>query len=273
VSVRELSWDEVIRAGTVIFGPTFAATVHAGGWRDDLKRAYRRRVLETHPDRAVTLGRPEVELLREFRAVSAAYELLVELRAGSLPSPQPSSAPRPPSRPARAARGSPSRRTWRNADGVTPPAGGRGAGGRGAAEPPRPGWRTAGLPRRRLRIAEFLYYSGRVGWQDFVGAIAWQRAQRPAVGRIAVSFGYLEVSDVTDILERRRREGVTREPFGEYAVRHGYLSPYQLLAMLGQQLRLQRPIGRYFAERGLLSDVELEEARVAVLRHNARHAA
>jgi hypothetical protein len=126
------------------------------------------------------------------------------------------------------------------------------------------------MPRRRLRLAEFLYYSGRVAWQDFVGAVAWQRAQRPAMGRIAVQFGYLSGAEVHEILERRRREGGGAEPFGEYAVRRGYLTPYQLLALLGQQLRLQRPIGRYFVERGLVTDGDIDAARAAVFRHNVR---
>ena len=129
----------------------------------------------------------------------------------------------------------------------------------------------AGLPRRRLRLAEFLYYSGRVGWQDFVAAVAWQRTQRPAVGRIAVDFGFLERFEVAEILERRRAEGV-RQPFGEFAVRHGYLTPFQLLALLGQQLRLQQPIGRYFVQRGLVSDLDLDDARGTIFRHNARQA-
>jgi hypothetical protein len=127
------------------------------------------------------------------------------------------------------------------------------------------------MPRRRLRLAEFLYYSGRVPWQEFVGAIAWQRKQRPPVGRIAVDFGFLSRGDVTEILERRRREGGSTEPFGEFAVRRGYITPFQLLALLGQQLRLQRPIGRYFVERGLVNDGDIDAARAAVFRHNARH--
>jgi hypothetical protein len=45
VQVGELSWDEVLRAGTVIFGASFAVAAHAGGWRGELKNAYRRRVL------------------------------------------------------------------------------------------------------------------------------------------------------------------------------------------------------------------------------------
>jgi hypothetical protein len=127
------------------------------------------------------------------------------------------------------------------------------------------------LPRRRLRLAEFLYYAGLVPWTDFVGAVAWQRQQRPPVGRIAVDFGFLSGSDVREILERRRGEGGSAEPFGEFAVRRGYLTPFQLLALLGQQLRLQQPIGRYFVERGLVSEGAIDDFRAAIFRHNARH--
>ena len=297
MQVRELSWDEVVTAGTVIFGPSFGSLAGGGAWRGELKSAYRRRALETHPDRAAQLGRSEAELLREFRAVAEAYELLVRLRAGAMPPPAP-----PPSRPPRARRPAPPRPAAapapaRRASAERPAeASAQAAARRPGPNPPRPA-ATAGpapaagaawgraraapadgraaaaraLPRRRLRLAEFLYYAGVVPWSDFVGAVAWQRAQRPAVGRIAVDFGFLSGREVAEILERRRREGGTGEPFGEFAVRRGYLTPFQLLALLGQQLRLQRPIGRYFAERGLVSDGALDDARAAVFRHNARH--
>jgi hypothetical protein len=133
--------------------------------------------------------------------------------------------------------------------------------------------RSLSLPRRKLRLAEFLYYSGRVGWRDFVSAIAWQRAQRPAVGRIAMDFGFLDHEDVLEILDRRRRHDPQRLPFGEVAIREGFLTPFQLLALLGQQLRLQRPIGQYFVERGLVTEPELDDARAVIFHHNARQVA
>jgi hypothetical protein len=133
--------------------------------------------------------------------------------------------------------------------------------------------RGMSLPRRKLRLAEFLYYSGKVGWRDFVSAIAWQRAQRPAVGRIAMEFGFLDHRQVLEILERRRRLDAGRPPFGEVAVREGFLSSFQLLALLGQQLRLQRPIGQYFVERGLVTEPEIDDARAVIFHHNARCAA
>jgi hypothetical protein len=126
------------------------------------------------------------------------------------------------------------------------------------------------LPRRRLRFAEYLYYTGRVPWTAFVEAIAWQRAQRPPVGRIAVEWGFLEPEDVARILEERRAKNASTVPFGEFAVRLGYLTSFQVLAVLGRQLRLQRRIGEFFVERGMLGAEEIDDLRRRISRHNAK---
>jgi hypothetical protein len=133
----------------------------------------------------------------------------------------------------------------------------------------RVGVRPQDLPQRRLRFAEYLYYSGRIGWGELVEAIAWQRSQRPAIGRIAVDFGYLRLEDVAAILERRRLASAAL-PFGEWAVREGFLTSFQLLAVIGQQLRLQRPIGQFFVERGLIEPEDIDLVRRRILRHNSR---
>jgi hypothetical protein len=126
------------------------------------------------------------------------------------------------------------------------------------------------LPRRKLRFAEYLYYSGRVPWTAMVDAVAWQRRQRPPVGRIAVDWGFLAAEDVAEILEHRRASAAQRIPFGEFAVRLGYLTSFQLLALLGRQLRLQQRIGAWFVERGLLAEDEIDAIRLRIATHNAR---
>jgi hypothetical protein len=265
---REITFEDVVRAGRVLFGPAFAA--EAAGWRERLKATYRRRALETHPDRARSLGRSEPDLAREFRAVADAYGILSSLRAGPLPA-SAAPAPRPPerTRPAAAVR------TAREARPQQPPRTARAP--RPAPEPSpaagpraRAAVRPEDLPRRRLRFAEFLYYSGRVRWSDLVEAIAWQRAQRPPLGRIAVELGFLGPDDPGVILERRRGAGANAVPFGEWAVRLGYLTSFQLLAALGHQLRMQQPIGRFFVERGTIEPGEIDEIRRRIFRHNAR---
>ncbi len=267
LGTQEITFEDVLHAGRVLFGPAFAA--EAGGWRHALRSTYRRRAMETHPDRARALGRSERELSREFEAVSDAYRILSRLRAGPLPRGVAGGPPRPSARPAHAPRTPPhaARPAWARAEAnPTPPA---------AASADRPrvrvGVRPEDLPRRRLRFAEYLYYSGRVRWTELVEAIAWQRAQRPPLGRVAVDFGFIHPDDVAVILERRREAAANGTPFGEWAVRLGYLTPFQLLAALGHQLRRQRPIGQFFVERGVVAPDEIEAIRRRILRHNSRY--
>jgi hypothetical protein len=272
VADREVSWEELVQAGTVIFGPGFAGAAHGAAWRAELRAAWRRRVLETHPDRAAVLGKSEAQLQREFRAVTEAFGLLESFTIGSKAPPSPRAGPSG-AVPPRAARGAPPPRgsTPRPPPPRTPP----------RPPPPRapPPPTAAGegpgprLPRRRLRFAEFLYYSGRVSWQAYVAAVAWQRGQRPAIGRLAIDLGLLGQRDVTDLLERRRREGAQAEPIGEFAVRRGFLTRAQLLGLVGRQNRGQRRIGQYFLERALLTPEELEGAQLALFGHNARYSA
>jgi hypothetical protein len=268
IETQEITFEDVVRAGRILFGPAFVA--EAVGWRDDLRSAYKRRALETHPDRARALGRAERELIREFSAVSDAYRLLSSVRAGPLPrGAVHGPPPRPPSRPPHAAR-RPARRPAAEPRASAPGQAQGFAGAQRVGVRVRVGIRPQDLPRRRLRFAEYLYYSGRVRWTELVEAIAWQRAQRPAIGRIAVEFGFLGPDDVGMLLERRREAGAVTVPFGEWAVRQGYLTPFQLLATLGQQLRLQRPIGQFFVERGLIDADDIDLVRRRILRHNAR---
>jgi DnaJ-like protein len=248
VAGTRVSLEEIVAAGRELFGPGFAPD--RTGWREDLRAAYRRRAMETHPDRAQAVGRCEADLVREFRRVSEAYRVLSDHRATSVPR----RAPAPPRSPAGPVHTRPPAPPPRPA--------------RAAAPDPEP---AAGeLPRRKLRLAEYLYYSGRVPWSAFTDAIAWQRRQRPALGRLAVAAGYLTADQVARLLDRRRASGEQAVPIGEFAVRHGALTPFQLLALLGRQVRLQRRIGEFFVEQGLLARDEIDELRRKIAWHNAR---
>jgi len=309
--VQQLTWEEALRAGRVLFGTRADALLAGAAWRDELKRAYKRRVLETHPDRARSLGRAEAELASEFRAVADAYRLLQEAPDVSRwlrPRPPSAAAWRPPARgapaaaPPRARHEAEARRSERarQADAARREEAERGARANRAAEQARrdaetrraeeatraararrvwtataADWRHVvkprPLPRRRVRLAEFLYYSGRISWAAMVEAITWQRSQRPAVGRIAVDFGFLTAVEVMQVIERRHRAGAADVPFGEFALRLGMITPFERLAMVGRQTRLQRPIGQYFVERGVIAEHEFEQLRREIVRHNLRH--
>jgi hypothetical protein len=42
------------------------------------------------------------------------------------------------------------------------------------------------------------------------------------------------------------------EKFGECSIRKGCLSPYALMALIGEQRRLQKPMGHYLIKNGIL---------------------
>ena len=129
------------------------------------------------------------------------------------------------------------------------------------------------LPKRRLRLAEFLFHCGRVSWQDCCNAVQGQRAQRPSGGQIAIELGWLDRAQVARILRERVQDKAYQTPFCEYAVLRGYLTATQVAALLGRQRRRQRRIGDYFVERGLLGREELDALARSLRDHNARQLA
>jgi len=205
---------EAERALDLLFGANRPRNSGVDEFRREVREAFRRRALETHPDRAQTLGRSESSLADEFRRIFEAYQFLSREEA--------------------------------------PPAS-----------------RPVAQRQRERAFAEFLYYSGRASWRNLVEAVAWQRRQRPSIGRIAVEWGHLSDDEVREILDRRRRDGA-EEPFGEYARRQGFLSGGQLLALLGRQRRLQRRIGQFFVEIGIVGEQEIPALDADLSRHNAR---
>jgi hypothetical protein len=128
------------------------------------------------------------------------------------------------------------------------------------------------VPLRRVRLGEYLFYSRRIPLEALIEAIAWQRGQRPPIGRIAVECGYLTREQVVEVMERRRIARAGDVPFAEYATRLGLLTPFARLAVLGRQRKQQRRIGRFFVERGWITEDGLAVARGEMLLHNLRHA-
>lgn len=238
--------DGLERAMDLLFGANRPRERDGDDWRREVREAFRRRALDTHPDRAAALGRSEASMAEEFRSLLHAYQLLCR----GEPSPAPRRVP-----------GSPLR---------TGPREPGGAPSREAARPARDHVHRASLPQRPLLFAEFLYYSGRASWRNLVEAVAWQRRQRPAIGRIAVEWGHLSDEEVRALLEERRRDGAASEPFGEYARRKGFLTGAQLLALLGRQRRQQKRIGAFFVEAGIVGEWEMAGLGDDLSRHNAR---
>ncbi len=253
--VDVLTMAQINRACRVVFGAHMAVTEaflrSLDG--DDLRRRYRQRARGSHPDRAAVLGRHPQVLAAEFAQLTDAYAVLRAFIDGGRRLPGATLSPRPPRRshPAQASRPPP------------PPARPAPA----AAARPSPERlrrvRLDGLPQRPLRLAEFLHLSGIITWQERIAALAWQRRQRPLIGELAVSWGFLDQSQVREVL-RQRRPG---EKFAAAALRLGHLNPFQYFAVLGRQRQYKAPIGGYFINAGILSTDQLD----AVLAWQCAH--
>jgi hypothetical protein len=167
-----MAGPEVERAARLVLGRELGPGVR----REELRRAFRRRALELHPDRAAALGREPADLTDEFRALCSAYELL-EAVAGGLEDGA-AAEPREPARP------------------------------RGTARQRR----GAGLPPRPLRFAEYLYYSGRISWADLAEAIAWQRRAGRRIGHWFVERGLLLADEVRGVRQALDRHNSRASP-------------------------------------------------------------
>lgn len=321
-----------------------------------LKRVYRRRALDTHPDRARATGADPAHLTRLFQELNVAYDRLLEFVARSpsrvgpparparpaaarpgpapaRPRGNPQARPRPAAEPSSRAgaasaprerpprpgaqshdhahagpkgsqhagatrsrqaahatadggRPDPGRASTRAAGGATTADAGRHHSGR-ASTRAAGGAATAGadrhdsgrastraaatdhfwggrVPNRPLLLGQFLYYSGRISFRALIGAIHWQRSQRPYLGQLAVELGYLASDLVHGVLTLKRFE----ERFGDAAVRLGVLTHEQRDRLLALQRCAQRPFGQYFVDAGMLHPDDLQRAVVGQHQHN-----
>jgi len=235
---------EIERACAQLLGADFCARP---GWRRSLdphllKRAFRERVFAVHPDRACSLGIPASILQERFVRLQRCYDQLLQFL----------------SRPAAVGKGSsPNRTAPTHSPRTTSP------------KPPAVSTFYLGQrPSRCLKLGEFLCYDGHITQQDLFSAIRWQSRQRPRVGEIAVSFGYLDAAGINHLLELRQEARKLHEPLAEFARNQGYLSHFQWLAVLGRQRRLQKPIGDYWIERKHFTARQLAELVRDQRQHN-----
>lgn len=206
-----------------------------------LKTAFRKKAKETHPD-LFTAHDPDVQKRQTelFRVVNEAYEIMRNYCE----------------RRDRLGMQRPTARAPRRAKASTPSF-------RVAEE----GWLYRGVvPERRHEIGRYLYYRGCIPYHILLKALAWQMRQRPALGAIAKSWGWLKDHHISSILRFR---GAPRL-FGQRALHLGFLSSYQARILLAYQRTLQKKLGQYFVDRGYLSRDEMEQLVVDLNKHNAR---
>lgn len=242
-TVTETSIQELFDACLVLFGPeTAVSEAYLKYLRPSgLKSAYRKIALETHPDRARTLGKHASDLNDRFAEVLSAYRKLKTAMKDDgiiLADPPPDYRAATASRQPR----NKNRPTRKNSD----------------------YYFSGSPPKRNLLFGQFLFYSGLVSWKTYVNALIWQRRQRPLLGQIAMNWGLLSLQDIREILAARQ----LGEKFGESAIRQGYLKAYNLLALLGKQRRLQPRFGEYFLQNGWFTSAQTDAFFKMQQHHN-----
>ena len=128
-------------------------------------------------------------------------------------------------------------------------------------------WRL-GLPNRKLKTGEYLFYSGQISCGDLLEAVAWQEQQYQRAGSFAVNMGYMDEKERALVLQQKKN----REPYYAAAIRLGVLSATQRNWLLFKQQRQKQPIGEYFVERDILSSQAIGRALVEKRSHNQKAA-
>lgn len=246
----EVTKKDLFKACESLFGTDIDVSVEFLRYLkpDGVKAAYRKRALETHPDRArVVSGEPGF-LEKRFKEINLAYQLLLAF----LSSPEKYSLDKA---------GVIHKHYKRKQQPARP------AARRKAHSPPKkePLYRGR-MPARKLLFGQYLYYAGHVSLSALIKAVVWQRLQRPSIGSIAASWGWIEGPDILAVL-RSRRYG---EKFGECAMRCGYISKFQLSLLLERQRAIQPQIGKYFLEKGMITPFELYKSVEEMKAHNRK---
>jgi hypothetical protein len=223
-----------------------------------IRRAYRRLAVTTHPDAALRSGAKSGSVDgKRFIEASRAYELLMGYLLAHGTGGRPAGARTPRPRPAPGADRTAGEKRSRGSG-----ASSTGSAANGAHHPL---FYHGSLPRRRLRLAEFLYYSGRVSWQSLISAIVWQRAARPKFGELAKELRAITREDLLKVLGSKRRH----EQTGETARRLRLLTAEEVARILRLQRARHKAIGRYFVEKELMPRVEFARILRELFRHNA----
>ncbi|MFH0919580.1 MAG: J domain-containing protein [Fibrobacterota bacterium] len=204
-----------------------------------MKKAFREKIKDNHPDKALTSGFSAEILSDKFIRIKEAYETLLlfisnEKKTAAL---------------------------------LDDPGAGRPASPCVDNEKPAGKWDffyQGPIPKKRFRFGQYLYYHGKISWQEYMQSLLWQRKRRPVFGRLATEWGFLSGMDLLGILKSVRPS----ELLGETATRLEKLTPYQVFVLLGKQSSYCAKIGRFFVEAGIIGEEELAKHLRNFYSHN-----
>jgi len=226
--MTDIEQQKIAEACSILFGSSFTFKIESLGYLQEsgVKKAFRTRAKTCHPDLASTPGYTE-PAEGDFFEIKEAYDFLL--------------------------------RVVQNRSSLTLPRNGNfetfhdKAGSSSQPRGEEPGfpftYYSGPVPRRELKLGEFLYYRGLITWADLIEAIVWQRRYRPKLGTLSVKKELLTPEERDWILGICRDDGKT--PFGTAAVREGLLDHSELKRLLILQKSLF-PFGRFFLDKGLI---------------------
>jgi len=132
---------------------------------------------------------------------------------------------------------------------------------------PEPLYYRGPIPPRPLEIGRYLYYRGIIPYQALIQALGLQRRQRPSVGRIARSWGWLTGDGINNILFCQHLEG----RFGDKAEHLGLLNRFQINSILHYQKTRQKKLGQYFVQMGYTTPLQMDKLVHDLHEHNTCH--
>ena len=221
----------------------------------DIKKAYRKRALDTHPDRFAGYGEGYRKARSEqFIAVSEAYSTLnsfLQMRQENG---------------LKFLREDRQRQAhfWKRAHFHQKRAKKTSYANPYSSESVSSFFWAKGAPKRHLRFGEYLFYSGVIPWNLLIKAIVWQRSQRPRIGEIAQRWRWLTESQI-EVLLKNRRPG---ERLGEALLRFSVINSFQLKLLLSHQQRIQKPFGSFFVHNGVLTEAQIKRYLESQRKHN-----
>lgn len=122
------------------------------------------------------------------------------------------------------------------------------------------------LPPRRLRLSSFLYYRGVISYYHMMESVAWQKNRRPLIGQMAMQIGQLTADGFARIIVHVKNG----ERFGSVARKYHLLSGNVITTLVKAQEKYDCRIGRFFVEKKILSDHDIEQFDLEMQLHNRR---
>ena len=227
----------------------------------DIKKEFRKKAMLFHPDRAEFLGESKGFLEEKFKEISRAYGVLksefdgkcLVLRPGRF---NRSAAPGERKASVNTTAGSRSYAAPGQRPADRPEAGQKEFARRGThfqSHERKLFFFNGMVPKRSLRLGEYLFYRQVIAWSTLIDAIVWQHRVRPRLGQIALELKYLMPPDIMEILKNK----TFKEPFGRAAVRLGFLDDYHRFVLLGRQRSYNQPLGKFFLDFHALTESAL----------------